>query len=231
LGWDAYEKADGFVALTNWEAELMRTMFRANPDKIRVIANGVESIFFSPPTGIESRADYLVSTATIHPRKRVLELAEAAAQAKIPIWIIGRPYSESDPYFLQFLEMQRRHSAYVRYEGAIDDRAELARAYQHARGFVLLSTNESLSLSALEAAAAKCPLLLSDLPWAKSFFGAHATYASASEPCHRLAFHLKDFFDRAPSIKDGIKPPTWDEVADQLMAFYHQCWQGAPAQR
>ena len=41
-------------------------------------------------------------------------------------------------------------------------------SYREARGFVLLSAMESLSLSALEAAACECPLFLSDLPWARS---------------------------------------------------------------
>jgi glycosyltransferase involved in cell wall biosynthesis len=222
LAWDAYQKADAFVALTEWEGRLMREMFGADPAKVRVIPNGVEEVFFQPPSGEgrETGAGYLVCTAAIHPRKRVLELAQAAARGKVPVWIIGRPYAESDPYYADFLEVQKQNSDVVRYEGAISDRAQLATIYRQARGFVLLSTMESLSLSALEAAASKCPLLLSDLPWARTVFGAEAVYADGGLPAEKLARVLRDFFETAPARKIAFTPLTWDEVAAQFQALY-----------
>ncbi len=69
----------------------------------------------------------------------------------------------------------------LRYEGAIQDRARLARIYREARGFVLLSAMETRSLSAEEAAACECPLLLSDLPWAHSAFWRHRQVLSGDE--------------------------------------------------
>jgi len=224
MNWEAYRKADGFVALTSWEAHLMQAMFDAPPDKIRVIANGVEEVFFAArsETGKE-RSNHLVCTATIHPRKRILELAEAAVLARVPVRIIGKPYAESDPYYLRFLEVQKNHPDLLFYEGGISDRAELAKAYREARGFVLLSTMESNSLSALEAAATGCPLLLNDLPWAKSVFGRHAMYASPLVCGEPLASALRDFSSRAPSMETGVRPSTWDEVASELLKLYRAC--------
>lgn len=222
LAWDCYQKADAFIANTEWEAHLMRSMFGADGVKVHVIPNGVEEIFFSP-SGIEnikSRADYLVCTATIHPRKRVLELGLAAAHAKIPVRFIGKPYSESDPYYLHFLEIQRQHPQWIHYQGEISDRAELARIYQEARGFVLLSTMETHSLSAFEAAAAECPLLLSDLPWARSVFGSQASYASGSMRPENLSPTLRDFFENAPSLQMKLTPPTWDEIGARFQSVY-----------
>lgn len=51
----------------------------------------------------------------------------------------------------------------LRNESPIQDRAHLAQVYSEARGFVLLNAMKILSLSALEAAACECPLLLSRL--------------------------------------------------------------------
>jgi len=222
LAWDAYQKADAFVALTTWEAFLMQSMFDADPAKIHVIPNGVEEIFFQPRPAENQKpeSDYLVCTAAIHPRKRVLELAEAAALGKVPVWIIGRPYSESDSYYARFLEVQKKHSDLIRYEGGISDRKRLAEIYRRARGFVLLSTMESLSLSALEAAASKCPLLLSDLPWARSVFDAEAVYANDSLQPESLAPVLREFFENAPSKMTSFKPLTWDEVAGRFQSLY-----------
>ena len=222
LAWDAYEKADAFVALTQWEAHLMQSMFGAATAKVHVIPNGVEEIFFdfSTDENPRTRADYLVCTGAIHPRKRVLELAQAAVLSKVPVWIIGKPYSESDPYYLHFLDVQKKNSDLIRYEGSISDRQRLAEIYRQARGFVLLSTMESLSLSALEAAASKCPLLLTDLPWAKTVFGADAVYANGSMRPERLAPVLREFFENAPSMNTSFKPLTWDEVAARFQALY-----------
>ena len=224
LAWDAYQKADAFVALTQWEAYLMKSMFGADEAKVHVIPNGVEDIFFRDSNGAAAKTgdDYLVCTAAIHPRKRVLELAQAAARAKVPVWIIGKPYTESDFYYRQFLEVQKGNPGLVRYEGGISDRGRLAEIYRKARGFVLLSTMESLSLSALEAAASRCPLLLSDLPWARTVFGADAAYANGSLGIEHLSAALREFFDQAPSMKMSFRPLHWDEVAQALQGLYEK---------
>ncbi len=78
---------------------------------------------------------------------------------------------------------------------------------------------ESLSLSALEAAACECPLLLSDLPWARSTFGGHAHYCPVSAPKRAVKF-LKKFYDDAPSLKPPPKPASWTDVAHQLNEVY-----------
>jgi glycosyltransferase involved in cell wall biosynthesis len=222
LGWDTYQKADAFVALTRWEGYLMQSMFEADPAKIHVIPNGVEEVFLKSPTTGEqkSRADHLVCTAAIHPRKRVLELAQAAAVSKVPVWVIGKPYSETDSYYRRFLEVQKGSPDYIRYEGAISDRPRLAEIYRQARGFVLLSTMESLSLSALEAAACGLPLLVPNLPWAHEYFGDQATYLDINALDHDPA-QLCSFFEKCPGLAaPAVKIYSWDEIAGQLEACY-----------
>ncbi len=221
LAWDAYQKADAFVALTPWEATLMREMFNAPNEKIHVVPNGVEEVFFNSSGMATARKDYLICTATITERKRVLELAEAAVLAKTPILIAGKPYTEDDSYYRRFLLLAEKHPDLIRFRGPIQDRAELARIYREARGFVLLSAMESLSLSALEAAACGCPLLLSDLPWARSVFSEPTSFcpiASTSE----TAAALKQFYQRAEQLPRSQPPLKWVEVAQQLRAIYER---------
>src|SRR6185312_11537362 len=217
FAWDVYQKVEAAIALTPWEAHLMNYMFGAPKEKVHIVANGVEEVFLQSPAA--PRGPWLVCTATITTRKRILELAEAAVSANTPLWIIGKPYSDSDPYAQRFLALARQNPKIVRYEGAISDRTKLVCIYREARGFVLLSTMESLSLSALEAAACECPLLLSDLPWARTTFKDDASYcpiASTSE----TARYLRRFYDTAPQLKTPPKPPTWIEIARQLAVVY-----------
>ncbi len=216
--WEAHRKADACIALTAWEAHLMQYLFGAPNARVHVVPNGVESEFLE--SAPRERGKWLVCTATITQRKRVLELAKAAAVAQTPLWVVGKPYSESDPYFCEFRELVDSNRNFVRFEGPIQERGELAKVYREARGFVLWSSSESLSLSALEAAACKCPLLLSELPWATSVFGVNARYCPISYSSERAAEVLRAFYDAAPQVAPPPSPCTWEDVARQLVAVY-----------
>jgi glycosyltransferase involved in cell wall biosynthesis len=213
FGWDSYRLADACLALTPWEAHLLTELFDAPAARVHVVPNGVEEVFLNSQPA--QRGPWLVCTAIITQRKRVLELAEAAVLARTPLWVIGKPYAESDPYSQRFLAFARQHPQMVRYEGAVLDRAKLARIYREARGFVLLSTIESLSLSALEAAACECPLLLGDLPWARTVFRRDASYCPVPASSHRTAGCLRRFYDAAPFLKPPPKPASWLGIAQQ----------------
>jgi glycosyltransferase involved in cell wall biosynthesis len=219
FNWESYRLADACVALTPWEAFLMSYLFAAPREKVHVVPNGVEEVFFQSEK--TARSQWLVCTATITERKRVLELAEAAVEAKTPLWVIGKPYADTDTYAQRFLQVARQNPEMIRYEGTVSDRKQLARIYREARGFVLLSSMESLSLSALEAAACECPLLLSDLPWARTTFKENAAYCPITTP-HRTAADLRRFYDAAPTLQPPPKPPTWIEIAQQLKTVYER---------
>ena len=219
FNWQSYRLADACIALTPWEARLMTYLFRAPKESVYVVPNGVEEVFLQAPPA--QRGPWLVCTATITQRKRVLELAEAAVLAQTPVWIIGKAYSESDSYAQEFFQLARKEPRWIRYEGTLDNRPKLAHVYREARGFVLFSAMESLSLSALEAAACECPLLLSDLPWARSVFAGHASYCPIAAPS-RTAELLRRFYDQATVLKPPPKPLTWTDIARQLKTIYER---------
>jgi glycosyltransferase involved in cell wall biosynthesis len=218
FGWESYLLADACIALTAHEAWLMTYQFDAPPEKVHVVPNGVEDVFLQSKS--VPRGNWLVCTTTVTERKRVVELAEAAVHAKTPLWVIGRAYSDSDPYAARFLELAKRHTDLIRFDGPIRDRDRVAEAYRQARGFVLLSAMESLSLSALEAAACECPLLLSDLPWARTVFCNSVSYCPVTTNISRTASALRQFYDAAPNLKPPAKPLTWVDVARQLQRLY-----------
>jgi glycosyltransferase involved in cell wall biosynthesis len=220
FNWESYHLADAMVALTPREKYLMEYLFGADPQKTHVVPNGVEEIFFNLPAA--TRGSWMVCTATLNQCKRVVELAEAAVAAQTPVWVIGRAYGQEDPYPQKFLAIAKANPQWVRYEGPVNDRAELARIYRSARGFVLLSAWESLSLSALEAAACECPLLLSDQPWARSCFTQGVQFCPLSDSVSVTAGSLRRFYDAAPAMQPPLRPATWLEVGRQLAAIYQK---------
>jgi len=224
FGWEPYRRADALVALTPWEKHLMEYKFGAAAEKIFVVPNGVEPEFFAAP--ITPRGEWLVCTATITERKRVLELAQAAVAAQTPVWIVGRAYAENDGYAEKFFTLARQNQKFIRYEGGINDRVELAKIYRAARGFVLLSAMESLSLSALEAAACQCPLLLSDLPWARSSFDVGTQFCPVTDSVDTTAAALKKFYAAAPQLPPPPHPATWPDVARQFKTIYEKVLAG-----
>jgi glycosyltransferase involved in cell wall biosynthesis len=218
FGWAAMRVVNAALLQTPWEAFLTMDIFGVPASKVHVITNGTEEVFLnSRPV---ERGLWLVCTAVITGRKRVVELAQAAIAAQTPLWVIGKAYAESDIYAQRFFELARQHPKIIRYEGAIQDRTKLAETYREARGFVLLSTMESLSLSAAEAAACECPLLLSDLPWARTTYQQAASYCPITPDVSRTAAVLRRFYDAAPSLPPPPKPMTWSHVAGQFKVLY-----------
>jgi glycosyltransferase involved in cell wall biosynthesis len=217
MGWKVWQMADAYVAVTRWEAGLMNEVFRVPRRYVHFVPNGVDELFLNHPA--TERGKWLVTTASILPVKRLLETAEAAVLAQTPYWVIGRPLSESDAYYQRFFRFCRNHSEIVRYDNVMRTHAELAEVYRQARGFVLLSRWETQSLSALEAAASECPLLISDLPWARSTFGDHVSYCPLGSK-RITAGHLRRFYDQAPMMGPPPKPLTWTEVAKVLKEIY-----------
>jgi len=218
MAWETYTKADACIALTTWEASLMKQMFGAPSHRLFVVPNGVELEFFESPK--VPRESWLVCTATITQRKRVVELAKAAILAQVPVRFLGSPYSEGDPYFVEFSALAQQFPSIVLYGGSVNDRRELARIYRQARGFVLLSSMESLSLSALEAVACETPLLLSDLPWARTSFGQHAWYCDPFSKLQSMAQKLREFYNASPTIAPAPKPENWSDIAQKLKTIY-----------
>lgn len=217
MAWESYQLADACIANTPWEAHLMNYLFDAPKERLHVVPNGVEEVFFSSCPG--DRGPWLVCAATLTERKRVLELAEAAIRAQVPVWFIGKPYADTDSYAQRFIALARQNPQFIRYEGPVPERNRLAKIYRAARGFVLLSAMETRSLAAEEAAACECPLLLSDLPWARSVFGDTASYCPLTHTAATAA-HLRAFYERSSSLPKPLPPKTWAAVGEQFKGIY-----------
>jgi glycosyltransferase involved in cell wall biosynthesis len=216
-------RADAVLASTEWEASLMRNIFGVPAAKAHVVAEAVQDAYLnSKPL---ERGPWLVSVGTIHAVKRMVELAEAALLAKTPLWVIGRPHGKGDAYAERFMKLAREHPNDIRYEGFVPQE-RLVQAYREARGFVLLSQHETDSLAALEAAACECPLLLNDLPWARTTRGDRASYCPPRASLQATARVLREFYDAAPNLPLAPRPPSWAEVARQLKGIYESVLAG-----
>lgn len=217
--WGIYREVDAMVFAVGHEWEVAKYLFDANPQRGSIIPHGLESEALAELARPAPEEDYLVSCATIHPRKNPVLLAEAAHEAKVPIVFLGKPYSEADSYFQRFKALV--DGKYVRYPGFVSE-AEKYRYLRGARGFALLSQYESGCIAVYEAAAAGLPLFLANLPWAaKSYPLAKQLRLADLRGARSVAADLHQFYQTAHRSAEPTFPVlSWREVAREYVQLY-----------
>jgi glycosyltransferase involved in cell wall biosynthesis len=219
MGWGVYGQLDAMVYVVEHEWEVSQYLFGARAERGHVIPHGLEAETLRQLALPQGEEDYLVSVATIHPRKNTVLLAQAAHRAQTPVVFLGKPYSGDDPYFLEFKKWV--DGKIVRYPGFVSAE-EKWRYLRGARGFALLSQFESGCIAVYEAAAAGLPLLLSDLPWASKVYGkARAVKFVRLPSVTSLAADLEAFYAGAHRQPGTTFPLlTWRQVAEKYAAVY-----------
>jgi glycosyltransferase involved in cell wall biosynthesis len=220
LAWEVYRELDAMIYVTPIEWATAQYLFDADPARGHVIGHGLEVEALAALSEPEPPEDYLVSVATIAPRKNTVRLAQAARAAGVPVVFLGKPYATDDPYFREFEALV--DGKFVRYPGFVSE-AEKFRWLRGARGFVLCSQFESGCIAVYEAAAAGLPMLLSDRPWAAQVYGAVPGIEFVVPERAPLATRLKDFFSRAHRQTQPTFPvPSWRTVAAAYLRVYEQ---------
>jgi glycosyltransferase involved in cell wall biosynthesis len=219
LSWDSYQHLDAAVYAVEHEWKTAQYLFRAKPGLGHIIPHGMEPEALRQLAEPQAEEDYLISAATIHPRKNSVLLAKTAHRAGTPIVFLGKPYAEDDPYFIEFKKWV--DGRIVRYPGFVSTQ-EKYRYLRGARGFALLSQFESGCISVYEASAAGLPLFLSDLPWASKVYGEvrGAQFERVAAP-EAMAPALKAFYDQAHRKSTPTFPLlTWRQVGEKYLAVY-----------
>jgi glycosyltransferase involved in cell wall biosynthesis len=219
FSWKLYQELDALVFAVGHERDVAQYLFGAKPERSHTIPHGLEPDALTQLSAPANEEDYLVSIATIHPRKNSVLLAEAARIAQVPVVFLGKPYSDANDYFRRFQSLV--DGKWVRYPGFVTSE-EKYRYLRQARGFALLSQFESGCIAVYEAAAAGLPLFLSNLPWAaKSYPQAKNLRLSRLDSPQQVASDLKQFYQQAHRMEETTFPVlTWRQVAEEYLRLY-----------
>lgn len=160
----ALRAADRCIALSNDQRDLLLTV-GCDASRIDVLGNGVDTEVVSPgPSRIrdELGAAFVVSyLGRLDPEKRVTHLVDAFLRQRWPqdhaLLIAGAGDHESR------LRSMTRDAPNVHLLGAVHDRERCVDILRGTDVFVLPSTAEGLSLSMLEAMAAGCAVIATDV--------------------------------------------------------------------
>lgn len=136
--------ADAVVAVSEFSKRETVSLAGVPPERIRVVPNGVDSVF--TPEGPAVDGDYVLTVATLEPRKNLARAVEAAGLAGVELRVVGaRGWGGVDvPGWV----------------GEVPD-AELAALYRGARCLLYPSLYEGFGLPVLEAMACGTPVVTS----------------------------------------------------------------------
>lgn len=160
----ALRRADRCIALSDDQRDLLLSI-GCDPSRIHVLGNGVDSEAITPgPSRIRTElgAQFVVSyLGRVDPEKRVPQLVDSFLRQQWPgdhMLVIAGSGSRDEQ-----VRRMAGGSKQVRLLGAVQDRESCIDILRGTDVFVLPSTAEGLSLSMLEAMAAGCAVVATDV--------------------------------------------------------------------
>jgi glycosyltransferase involved in cell wall biosynthesis len=218
--------ADAVLPNSRAEASQLVRLFALDPQKVRVVVNGVEPRFASASPGPWrdrfGAGKCVLYAGRVEPRKNVLGLVVAARAAGLPLTVIG----DAPPGHSGYLNACRRAGGdLVRWLTALGhDDPLLASAYASARVVALPSWFETPGLAALEGALAGAAVVVTPYGCAREYFGGLVGYARPDRPAEvaralELAWRAGPDPRLAPHVAARF---LWSEVARQTAGVYDQ---------
>lgn len=220
LTWQSLQKVDHLMVGLEVERQALIKAFNVPAHKISKVPLGLSSDYLQVAPRANITGEYIITTGTITERKRSLELARMAKEARVPILFVGKPYSEKDPYWREF--QQLIDGEIVRYEGHVSSPDRLIELLQSARGFVIYSQFENWCLSAHEAVACGLPILVQDQPWSREVFGGKASYLSNTNSRINSQIIARFFQEASTQAAPPCSLVNWSEVGKQIVKVYEQ---------
>ena len=246
--------ADLLVVNTQEEAGSLVELSGADPDRLRVVAPGVDLQTFRPGPRAEARAEVglppeavvLLFVGRIQPLKAPDVLVRAAGELlrrdpglrdRLVVAILGGLSGSglACPKALTALVEQEGLTGLVRF-GETMPREELARWYRAADLLVVPSHHESFGLVAIEALASGTPVVAARVGGLPHAVGDVGVLVDGHDP-HDWADALQGALDRVATDADGWRSRaqehargfSWERTVDGLLAAYTEAAQGSGA--
>lgn len=169
---------DGITVVNRQQKQFLVNTVGFPKEKVFVVPNIVDDIFFSASESADGLVldidNYVICTGNICRRKNQLALVKACRKIGVPLLLVGQVLTGEEDYGRAVADAMANSSGIRWIKGLTPGSAQLAAAYRRAVVFALPSFGEQQPISALEAAAARKPLVLADLPSSKQEFYANA---------------------------------------------------------
>ena len=242
--WQAVKRSSKILCPSNFVKKELVRQYSLKPEKIAVIYEGVDESIKSRVLSIKQsnneilnkhniRKPYLLYVGNVYPHKNIEKLLEAIKILnQLPLAIRQSPVTLvvvcARNVFSERLRneiVQKRVQNFVNLVGFIPD-DELSILYQEAEAFVFPTLSEGFGLPGLEAMAAGCPVICSDIPVLKEIYQDSAVYFDPLNSFD-MVDKIKNFLlDKNLKIKFSrlglklVKKYSWNKLARETLAVY-----------
>jgi starch synthase len=167
----ALESADAIIAVSRGTREDVLRHFAVEPERVRIIYNGIDADFFTPDPatdalarhGIDAAQPYLLFVGRITRQKGIVHLVRAIRQLDPGIGVVlaaGQPDTPELAAEVEAgVEAARRERPNVVWIPDMLSREEIRQLYSHAAIFVCPSVYEPFGITNLEAMACERPVV------------------------------------------------------------------------
>lgn len=161
LTYDTIHCADHLTPLCGFEAERMHEVYGFENNKITVIPNGLNSVFFDDDvTEVKLPfKDYLLTIGRVEENKNQLTLIEVAKELNLKLLIVGEPGDAGSGYLEKCKKASNEN---VVFWGVEKDPNVVKYLYQNAKLTVIPSYSEMVPLVAFESLSRKTPVVCTD---------------------------------------------------------------------
>lgn len=170
------------MTVSNFSKREIIKFLKIDPSKVLVLPLWLSGLFeqVMSQDPIPDKDPYMLSVATLDPRKNHASLFTAYSdflEDKLSLFVVG----ETSKLFAEDRSFETHsNNIKISFVGRCSDH-ELIKLYRKASFFCNLSFYEGFNLTALEAMACGCPLLLSDIPVHREVCQDAALYAQAED--------------------------------------------------
>lgn len=213
------------------EADLVQYGFKAAPDKITVIPNGVDERFQSGDPSLFRKKygldRFILNVGHIgHGRKNVLTLIRALADIEYPAVIVGRIIRGA--YGDACVREAAKHKHIMLIDGLENSSELLASAYAACDVFVLPSLFETPGIAALEAGLAGANVVITPYGGTREYFGSMAEYVEPDSVESIRGGIVKALASpKGTALRDHIKRNyLWQRIAERTAEAYRVTLKG-----
>lgn len=218
--------ADSIVVVNDIEADIAHKYFKIPYSKITYIPNIVDSKYFDKPTGtiksFRGMHGYVLATGSICVRKNQLNLAKACKKLNLKLILVGNTLLGEEVYGAEVTAVIDEMSGSMIIEGLPPHSEELISAYRNCAVFALPSQFEQGPISAYEALATGCKLLIANKKYSYQEFYQNVKRVDPNS-IDSIAAGLKDIinnpekYEQPLHVMDACKS---ENVGMQYKALY-----------
>lgn len=219
--------ADIIAPNTKKEIELLQQSFGLNPQKFRLLPNGVDARFYDADPNLFIKQygvkDFILYVGHIGwGRKNLLSLLKACEDIDCPLVLIGKVLVNDYAQKCVTLIKSRPNTLLI--TGLNHDDPILASAYSACDTFVLPSYYETPGLSALEAGLAGAKIVITKFGGTAEYFQDFAQYINPfSFQSLRQGIIRALTQKKRPELKEHIRNNfLWKHCAEKLIKIYEQ---------